>query len=64
MILVEQFNSDCALGVAHELGAPVVGITSHIMMPFHYKRLGVPYNPTYVPFHFLEGVLNQHYGRE
>ncbi|CAH0686208.1 unnamed protein product [Spodoptera exigua] len=55
VIVVEQFNSDCALGVAHKFDAPVVGIMSHILMPYHYQRLGIPYNPAYVPFHFLEG---------
>ncbi|CAH0625489.1 unnamed protein product [Chrysodeixis includens] len=55
VIVVEQFNSDCALGMAYKLQAPVVGIMSHIMMPWHYQRLGVPYNPAYVPFHFLGG---------
>lgn len=55
VIVVEHFNSDCALGIAHKLQAPVVGIMSHILMPYHYQRLGVPYNPAYVPFHFLEG---------
>lgn len=55
VLAVEQFNSDCALGLAYKLKAPVVGITSHILMPWHYKRFGTPYNPSYVPFHFLEG---------
>lgn len=55
VIVVEQFNSDCALGIAYKLGAPVVGLTSHVLMPYHYQRLGVPYNPAYVSFHFLEG---------
>nr|XP_049700701.1 uncharacterized protein LOC110384519 [Helicoverpa armigera] len=55
VIVVEQFNSDCALGIAYKFQAPVVGIMSHILMPYHYERLGVPYNPAYVPFHFLEG---------
>lgn len=55
VVVVEQFNSDCALGIAYKLRAPVVGTTSHILMPWHYKRLGIPYNPSYVPFHFTEG---------
>lgn len=55
VVVVEQFNSDCALGIAHMLGAPVVGMTSHVLMPFHYSRFGIPNNPAYVPFHFLEG---------
>ncbi|CAH2041366.1 unnamed protein product, partial [Iphiclides podalirius] len=55
VVVVEQFNSDCALGIAYKLNAPVVGITSHILMPWHYSRLGIPNNPSYVSFHFLEG---------
>lgn len=55
VIVVEQFNSDCALGIAYKFQAPVVGIMSHVMMPWHYERLGIPYNPSYVPLHFLGG---------
>ncbi|XP_072949917.1 uncharacterized protein [Epargyreus clarus] len=55
VVVVEQFNSDCALAVAYKLKAPVIGITSHILMPWHYNRFGIPYNPSYVSFHFLEG---------
>ncbi|CAG9583267.1 unnamed protein product [Danaus chrysippus] len=55
VIVLEQFNSDCSLGIAYKLGAPVVGTTSHVLMPWHYNRLGIPNNPSYVSFHFLEG---------
>ncbi|XP_039757363.1 uncharacterized protein LOC120631751 [Pararge aegeria] len=55
VIVIEQFNSDCGLGIAYKLRAPVVGITSHILMPWHYNRFGIPSNPSFVPFHFLEG---------
>nr|QBK47175.1 UDP-glycosyltransferase UGT42H1 [Chilo suppressalis] len=55
VVLVEQFNSDCALGLAYKLNAPVVGVTTHIMMPWHYNRYGISYNPSYVSFHFLKG---------
>ncbi|XP_045774021.1 UDP-glucosyltransferase 2-like [Maniola jurtina] len=55
VIVVEQFNSDCALGIAYKLRAPVVGITSHILMPWHYSRFGIPNNPSFVSFHFSEG---------
>ncbi|XP_030023418.2 UDP-glucosyltransferase 2 [Manduca sexta] len=55
VILVEQFNTDCGLGIAYKLGAPVVSMSSHTLMPFHYQRLGIPYNPSYTPFHFLGG---------
>ncbi|XP_063538676.1 UDP-glucosyltransferase 2-like [Cydia strobilella] len=55
VILVEQFQSDCSLGLAYVLGAPVIGLTSHTPMPWHFNRFGMPYNPSYVPFIFLEG---------
>lgn len=55
LVLVEQFNSDCALGLAHVLGAPVVGLTSHVMMPWHYEDYGIQYNPAYVSLLLLEG---------
>ncbi|XP_049875112.1 UDP-glucosyltransferase 2-like [Pectinophora gossypiella] len=55
VVLLEQFNTDCALGIAYKLGAPVVATQSSVLMPWHYPRLGTPYNPSYVPFHFLEG---------
>lgn len=55
VVVVEQFNSDCALGIAYKLKAPVVGITSHILLPWQYNRFGIPNNPSFVPFHFMEG---------
>lgn len=58
VIVTEEFNSDCSLGLAYKLGAPVVRLTSHVLMPWHYGRLGIPYNPSYVPMHFLEGGNN------
>lgn len=58
VIVVEQFDSDCSLGLAYKLGAPVVGVTSHMLLPWHYNRLGVPYNPSYVLFDFLEAGTN------
>lgn len=54
-MLVEQFNSECALGLAHVLGAPVVGLTSHVLMPWHYEDYGIQYNPAYVSLLLLEG---------
>lgn len=55
VIVVEHFNSDCALGIAYKLKAPVVGIASHILMPWQYNRFGIPNNPSFVSYHFLEG---------
>lgn len=49
--LIEQFNSDCLLGLVHKLGVPSVGITSDTLMPWHFERFGIPTNPSFVPCH-------------
>lgn len=43
LVLVEAFFGDCGLGLAHQFGAPVVGLTTHVIMPHHYDRFGIPY---------------------
>ncbi|XP_038212968.1 UDP-glycosyltransferase UGT5-like [Zerene cesonia] len=48
LVIVEQFHSDCPLSIAYKLGAPVIGVTSNMLLPWHYTRYGVPYNPSYV----------------
>ncbi|CAK1582730.1 unnamed protein product [Parnassius mnemosyne] len=55
VVVTEQFNSDCSLGLAHALNAPVVGLTTHALMPWHFSRFGVPFNPSYVSFMYLNG---------
>ncbi|CAG4945804.1 unnamed protein product [Parnassius apollo] len=55
VVVTEQFNSDCSLGLAYALNAPVVGLTSHALMPWHFSRFGVPFNPSYVSFILLNG---------
>lgn len=49
VVLVEQFVTDCGLAVAYKLNSPTLGITTHILMPWTYSRLGAPDNPGYVP---------------
>lgn len=55
LVVTEQFVSDCSLGLAYKLGAPAIGINSHVIVPWQYERLGIQYHPAYVPFLFLEG---------
>ncbi|CAG4945796.1 unnamed protein product [Parnassius apollo] len=55
VVVTEQFNSDCSLGLAHILNAPVVGLTTHSLMPWHFSRFGVPFNPSYVSFMYSNG---------
>lgn len=42
VLVVEMFNSDCMLGLAHVYGAPFVGISSSLLLPFHHERIGNP----------------------
>lgn len=53
VILVEQFNTDCMMGVAHLLGAPVIALSSCAIMPWHYERMGMPIIPSYIPATFM-----------
>lgn len=59
VVLTEQFNSDCSTGVAWKLQEasgktlPVIGLSSCTLMPWHYNRLGMPVNPSYIPALFL-----------
>ncbi|XP_060804234.1 UDP-glycosyltransferase UGT5-like [Amyelois transitella] len=55
VVVIEEFNTDCGLGLAYKLRAPVVGITSHMILPWHYQRMGINFNPSFVQFLFLEG---------
>ncbi|KAJ8720261.1 hypothetical protein PYW07_012304 [Mythimna separata] len=53
VVLVEQFVTDCGLAVAYKLNAPAIGMTSHILLPWTYARLGAPNNPAFVQNHFF-----------
>lgn len=49
VVIVQQFNTDCMLGVAWKLNAPVIGFSSTYIMPYHYERLGTPLAASHVP---------------
>ncbi|XP_055635695.1 UDP-glycosyltransferase UGT5-like [Toxorhynchites rutilus septentrionalis] len=53
LVLVEQFNNDCMLGIAHLLNAPYIGLSSCPLMPWHYDRVGNPMTPSYIPALFM-----------
>ncbi|XP_058820278.1 UDP-glycosyltransferase UGT5-like [Topomyia yanbarensis] len=53
LVLMEQFNNDCMLGVAHLLNAPYIGLSSCPLMPWHYDRVGNPNIPSYIPALFM-----------
>ncbi|KAJ8730592.1 hypothetical protein PYW08_002005 [Mythimna loreyi] len=51
VVLVENFNSDCMLGLAHVYGlkAPYISLLSSALMHWSPDRIGVTDNPSYVP---------------
>ncbi|KAH8237916.1 hypothetical protein KR032_007190 [Drosophila birchii] len=48
VIMIEQFNTDCMMSVAHVLQAPVIAMASCALAPWHYERFGVPLIPSYI----------------
>ncbi|CAH2074447.1 unnamed protein product, partial [Iphiclides podalirius] len=53
VIFVEQFASDCGLAYASALyDAPIIGITSHVLLPWAYPRLGLPFDFSSDAFYF------------
>lgn len=48
VILVETFKSDCMLGAAYHLQAPIISLSSCVLMPWHYSNFGNPQIPSYI----------------
>ena len=53
VILLEQFNHDCLMGLAWKLDAPVIGVSSIGLLPWHYERFGEPMIPSYLPSMYM-----------
>ncbi|XP_032584974.1 UDP-glycosyltransferase UGT5-like [Drosophila mojavensis] len=53
VIIMEQFNTDCMMGVAYQLQTPVIAMSSCALMPWHYERMGTPIKPSYISALFL-----------
>lgn len=51
VVLVENFNSDCMLGLLHVYGirSPIVSLLSCNLLPWSGNRVGVLDNPAFVP---------------
>ncbi|XP_072931512.1 UDP-glycosyltransferase UGT5-like [Epargyreus clarus] len=49
VILVESYNSDCALALAANLSAPYIAFNPQPTHPWHYNRLGINFNSAFVP---------------
>nr|QNS26333.1 UDP-glycosyltransferase UGT44A15 [Ostrinia furnacalis] len=48
VIVVESYNSDCALALAANLSAPYIAFSSQPIQPWQYNRLGIGFNSAYV----------------
>ena len=53
VIIVESYNSDCALALAANLSAPYISFNPQTTQPWHYSRLGINFNSAYVPHSLL-----------
>ncbi|XP_052756090.1 UDP-glucosyltransferase 2-like isoform X1 [Galleria mellonella] len=51
VVLVENFNTDCMLGLLHvyEIKAPVIALLSSYLMPWSAERIGLTENFSYMP---------------
>ncbi|XP_026501561.2 UDP-glucosyltransferase 2-like [Vanessa tameamea] len=59
VIFVEQFVSDCGLAYAAALyDAPIIGITSHTLLPWAYSRIGMPFDISSNAFYFSNSGTN------
>lgn len=53
LVVTEFFDTDCVLGIIHVMNVPFVGISSCVLMPWHYDRVAVPDLPSYVASEFV-----------
>lgn len=54
LLIIEFFNSDCFLGLAHGIRAPIIGLSSSTLMPWVSGRLGNSINTAYIPDNLMD----------
>ncbi|XP_045499627.1 UDP-glycosyltransferase UGT5-like [Colias croceus] len=54
VIIVESYNSDCALALAANLSAPYIAFNPQPIHPWHFNRLGINFNSAHVPQSLLQ----------
>lgn len=52
LVMTEVFCGDCFVSLAHRFGAPLVGLSSSVPLPWGSDRLANPENPAFVPTYF------------
>jgi glucuronosyltransferase len=53
LIITEIFGPDCFLALSHRFKAPLISMTSSVMLPWGNDRVGNPDHPAYIPNYFL-----------
>lgn len=53
IVITENFNSDCQLAVPYLMDAPIVALSSCLLMPWYYERILLPDTPSYVQSEFI-----------
>ncbi|XP_072933726.1 UDP-glucosyltransferase 2-like [Epargyreus clarus] len=63
LVIMEHFTSDCGLGLAYKLDAPVVQLKTSDFTPWQYGTFGIPFNPSYAPFIMTSNLKSSVYKR-
>ncbi|XP_023311037.1 UDP-glucuronosyltransferase 2B14-like [Anoplophora glabripennis] len=54
VMITEFFNSDCFLGLAHRVKAPIIGLSSSTLMSWTSERLANPVHTAYIPNNLMD----------
>ncbi|XP_018570347.1 UDP-glucuronosyltransferase 1-1 isoform X2 [Anoplophora glabripennis] len=54
LMITEFFNSDCFLGLAHRVKAPIIGLSSSTLMSWTSERLANPVHTAYIPNNLMD----------
>lgn len=54
LVILESFETDCMLGIAHAMHLPFISMSSCALLPWHYDRISLPDIPSYIPNEFVD----------
>ncbi|KAF7996922.1 hypothetical protein HCN44_002568 [Aphidius gifuensis] len=61
IVITETFNTDCHVAFSSHFNAPLIGISTHVLMPWTSSRMINPDNPSYVPSILTEYSTNMNF---
>lgn len=71
LLILQNFGSDCYMGIAHKFNVPFISVSNCNLLFWHFDNIGNPVNPSYIPvtllrlsdrMSFLERVENTLFG--